>query len=113
MIYTSCCSIVLNYFSLWFYFIVLLFSYSFITVEPTISKKVKPSSISKAVGVLVAMLTISVLSVGAIVLLLGGFYKGRKNIELGDEMDEENTVKDVGSLTKFYVYLKRIAHKLL
>ncbi|WP_411027378.1 hypothetical protein, partial [Salmonella sp. s54925] len=45
--------------------------------EVTSSKHVnKPSSISKAMGALVALVTISVLSVGAIAVLLVGFYRG-------------------------------------
>ena len=55
----------------------------------------KPSSIAKAVGTLVAIITVSILSVGAIVVLFGGFYRGKKILGLGEEFEEDDALRKV------------------
>lgn len=43
---------------------------------------------TKAIGALVSVLTVSILCMAAISILLGGFYKGRKKVNLGEDTDE-------------------------
>ena len=56
---------------------------------------------TKAIGALVAVLTVSILSMAAIAMLLGGFYKGRRKITLDEETDEDaHTLKPVSTIVK-------------
>ena len=51
---------------------------------------------TKAIGALVSVLAVSILSMGAIAMLLGGFYKGKRRVDL-DELShgDKNSVKPV------------------
>ncbi len=59
----------------------------------------KHTSMTKAIGALVAVVTVSILSMAAIAMLLGGFYKGRRKITLDEETDEDgHTLKPVSTI---------------
>jgi hypothetical protein len=53
------------------------------------SKKVQHASLTKAIGALVAVVTVSILSMAAIAMLLGGFYKGRRKVTLDEQISED------------------------
>ena len=66
---------------------------------------------TKAIGALVAVVTVSILSMAAIAVLLGGFYKGKRKITLDEETDEHghtcietgehgHTLKPVSTIVK-------------
>lgn len=57
--------------------------------ETSSSKRVKHFSMTKAIGALVSVVTVSILCMAAISILLGGFYKGRKKVNLDEENDED------------------------
>ena len=56
---------------------------------------------TKAIGALVSVVTVGILCMAAISILLGGFYKGRKKVNLDEETDEDgHAMKHVSSTLK-------------
>ena len=72
-------------FTVWMF---TLFCFAFIA-ETSSSKKVKHVSMTKAIGALVSVVTVSILSMAAISILLGAFYKGSKKVNLDEETNED------------------------
>lgn len=67
--------------------------------EKLSSKKSKHASMTKAVGTLVAVVAVSILSMFAIAMLLGGLYNNRKKITPGEEtFDDGDKVRHVSTL---------------
>jgi hypothetical protein len=58
--------------------------------ESSSSKKVQHASLTKAIGSLVAVVTVSILSMAAIAMLLGGFYKGSRKVTLDEQTSEDD-----------------------
>ena len=70
-----------------------LISVYFLTLaKSSSSKKVKHASLTKAIGSLVAVVTVSILSMAAIAMLLGGFYKGKRKVTLDEQTEEDGQV---------------------
>jgi hypothetical protein len=67
--------------------------------ESSSSKKVQHASFTKAIGSLVAVVTVSILSMAAIAMLLGGFYKGRRKVTLDEQTSEDgHALKPVSTM---------------
>ncbi|XP_028404226.1 uncharacterized protein LOC114526891 [Dendronephthya gigantea] len=70
------------------------------------AKKVQHASMTKAIGALVSVLAVSILSMVAIAMLLGGFYKGKRRVDLDEQSHgDENTVKP-GDKTVLFTWLE-------
>ena len=63
---------------------------------------------TKAIGALVAVVTVSILSMAAIAMLLGGFYKGRRRVSLDEQTDEDgHALRPVSTFLRISLSYKR------